>query len=205
MLNFLRGMQKKGKSTLTEEFRADIKWWNRYLPNFNGVSVISCERWSEPDEIIASDACLIGCGATCGTEYFHKEFPEQISSQHLHINALELLALIVAITVWAKQLQHKKVTVLCDNIATVWVINTGKTRDKVMQGLLRDLCYLTATHNFEVFAKHIPGVENRIPDMLSRWTVSNDLKRQFIINEARNFNKEVVLEDDLFKTDSLYW
>jgi len=205
MLNFLREMPKRGRSTLPQEFKADIQWWNRYLPNFNGVSVIAAEKWSKPDEVIASDACLIGCGATCGTEFFHKVFPIQVTSMDLHINALELMALVVAVTVWADQLRGKRVTVLCDNTATVWVINTGKTRDRAMQGLLRELCYITATYEFELFAQHIPGEENRIPDMLSRWTISEELKDQFKEREAQAFSKEVVITDNKFVFDSIHW
>jgi len=205
MLNFLREMPKKGKSNLPKEFRADIQWWNRYLPNFNGVSVISTEKWSRPDEVIASDACLKGCGATCGTEYFHEVFPEHVISKDLHINALELMALVVAVTVWSDQLRGKRVIVLCDNTATVWVINTGKTRDRAMQGLLRELCYVTATYGFELFAQHIPGDDNRIPDMLSRWTISDELREQFISSEAHKFTKEIHIQDSMFVFDSVHW
>ena len=175
------------------------------MPNFNGVSVISAEKWSQPDEVIASDACLIGCGATCGREYFHKEFPRHVRQKELHINALELMALVVAVSMWADQLRGKRVTVLCDNTATVWVINTGKTRDRVMQGLLRELCYITATYEFELFAQHIPGEVNRLPDMLSRWTISEDLKEQFISREAHKFSKEVMITDNMFVFDSVHW
>jgi len=129
MLNFLRSMNKKGKTSLTTDFKGDVEWWNKYLQHFNGIRLISAEKWTAPDEIVASDACLTGCGATCDTQYFHTEFPEFIQKEHHHINTLELLALIVALNTWAELLHGKKVTVLCDNIATVWVINTGKTRD----------------------------------------------------------------------------
>jgi hypothetical protein len=198
-------MPTKGRSRVTDDFKGDIKWWNEYLPTFNGIALISTVRWSQPDEVVASDACLSGCGATCGKEFFHKEFPELVLRKNWHINALELLSLIVALTVWAKKLSGTRATVLCDNMATVWVINTGKTRDKVMQLLLRELCYITATNKFEVFAQHIPGVENRLPDMLSRWSISSELKNKFLQDEASNFNLELEVCDDLFDTDKLRW
>ena len=40
----------------------DVKWWHRYRPTFNEISLISTETRSEPDKIIASDDCLVGCG-----------------------------------------------------------------------------------------------------------------------------------------------
>ena len=205
MLNFLREMPKKGKVRISIEFKDDIRWWLRFLPYFNGVSLISSEPWSKPDEVIASDSCLVGCGATCGDEFFHKCFPRVLLDRMLHINALELLALIVALSVWANRLKGKKVTVLCDNSATVWVINTGKTRDTVMQVLVRELCYICATNQFEVFARHIPGVENRIPDMLSRWDISENLKNDFVQNELHNFSKCVTVDDSLFELCVSHW
>jgi len=203
MLNFLREMNKKGQTRISVDFHNDILWWFRYLPKFNGISLISTETWSKPDEIIASDACLVGCGAICGKEYFHKEFPSRTLKKGLHINALELLALIVAISVWSAKLKGLKVTVLCDNSATVWVINTGKTRDKTMQALLRELCFVCATNNFEIFARHIPGVENRVPDMLSRWSISRELRNQFVLEELSNFTNSVTVCDALFDVDTL--
>jgi len=198
MLNFLRSMPKKGQTKVPIEFSDDIRWWLKFLPKFNGISIISLETWSKPDELIASDACLVGCGAVCGKEYFHKVFPETVSAQSLHINALELLSLVIAIKIWAVKLKGKKVTVLCDNEATVWVINTGKTRDIHMQCYLRELCYLSAINEFQLYAKHIPGVDNRIPDMLSRWSISEELKECFINNELENFDTRVTVRDELF-------
>ena len=205
MLNFLREMPKgKKKYRLTDEFKGDIKWWFEYLPSFNGIALIKTERWSEPDELLASDACLTGCGATCGREYFHKAFPVQVLVKRLHINALELLALVVAVSTWAFKLAGRKVTVLCDNSATVWVINTGKTRDKDMQRLLRELCFITATNDIEVFAQHIPGEQNRIPDILSRWS-NKLLRNKFLESECGNFDNDVHVDDDMFDTDLLRW
>jgi hypothetical protein len=203
MLNFLREMPKKGKSRISVEFLNDIAWWHRYLPQFNGISLISLDNWSSPDEIIASDACLVGCGATCGREFFHKVFPEAIVAEMLHINALELLALVVAISIWGSRLTGKKLTVLCDNSATVWVINTGKTRDRVMQVLLRELCFICATNGLEIFAKHIPGVQNRVPDLLSRWSLSGEFRTDFIEKELCNFNNSVRVDDSLFDVKNL--
>jgi hypothetical protein len=205
MLTFLRGMNKCGSTFLTEDFRGDVNWWHRYLPHFNGIALIDKGPWSVPDEVIASDACLNGCGATCGSQYFHKEFPEVILNGNYHINVLELLALVAAITVWSSNLTNKRVTVWCDNLATVWVINTGKTRDKIMQALLRELCFVTSVNHCEVFARHIPGVQNRVPDLLSRWGISASARREFMLNESQNYSNEVLVCDSVFVTDCLYW
>ncbi len=57
------------------------------------------EDWSQPDEVVASDDCLVCRGGWFKGKYFHFEFQEFIRSQSLHINALELLTVIVCIIV----------------------------------------------------------------------------------------------------------
>ena len=106
--------------------------------------------WSEPDAVFASDACLKGCGAWYDGQFFHKEFPEFIMSQNLHINALELLAIVVALNVWGDSLRGCRIKLLCDNQTSVTVMNTGRSRDNFLQSCLRELCYLAAKHECEL-------------------------------------------------------
>ena len=75
---------------LTAEFIKDIQWWCRFLPNYNGVSMMMLEEWSAPDEVVACDSCLIACGGVCQSEFFHVAFPQFILDFELHINVLEL-------------------------------------------------------------------------------------------------------------------
>jgi hypothetical protein len=42
------------------------------------------------------------------------------------------------------------------------VLNSGFTKDEFMQCCLREICFIAATHEFEIRAKHIAGKENRI-------------------------------------------
>ena len=60
-----------------------------------------------------------------GLEVFHEEFPPFIIEQQLHINALELLTIVVALKVWGKRLRGKKALILCDNMSSCNVINQG--------------------------------------------------------------------------------
>ena len=51
----------------------------------------------------------------------------------------------------------------------VQVLNSGKTRDALLGKLLRNIWLVSATNEFELRAVHLPGVENRVADLLSRW------------------------------------
>ncbi len=180
LLEVLRGSPRTGKSKLSAQSLKDIKWWRRFMGRFNGVSVIGTMLWSEPDEVFASDACLKGVGACTSTEFYHAPFPAFIQDQNLHINALELLGLLVAIRLWAKYWKGLRIRILCDNSTSVTVLNSGKCKDAFMLSTLREIEFCAARNGFEVKSVHIPGVDNRIPDMLSRWEIDRALRVKFL-------------------------
>ena len=65
------------------------------------------------------------------------------------------------------------------NLIFVPVLNRGATNDSFYQKCLREICYLAVTNEIEVRAKHLSGVENRFPDLLSRWSLGKQLREQF--------------------------
>jgi hypothetical protein len=141
---------------------------------------MSLEDWSASDEILSCDACFDGFGALFGKQYFHSNFPSFITDDHLHINCLQLWVVIVAVQIWGKKLKGKKLFIFCDNEDSVTVVNSGSTKDSFMQNCLRELCFVKATHEFEVRAKHIAGEENRLADYLSRWHIHSRFRDTFL-------------------------
>ncbi len=160
--------------------------------------MMAVEEWSQPDEQFATDACLVGAGGWCQGQYFHCVFPEKIAKQSLCINALELLTIIVGVKLWAHLWKGKRIIILCDNKVSVDVINMGRARDKFLLKCLRELVYLAAVYEFEIRAKHIAGVSNRLPDLLSRWSLSNVHEKQFHSLTAGIDTKEVIVNDSMF-------
>ncbi len=74
------------------------------------------------DEIFAKDACLKGCGGwNSNRQFFHTSFHVDILQKGLHINALELLTIIVACKIWGHQWAGKLLLVKCDKEASVTV------------------------------------------------------------------------------------
>ena len=63
LLEYLRGLPKAGKVKVPGSVRKDLLWWRIFLMHYNRVSMMPMERWSLPDEVAATDACLSGCGA----------------------------------------------------------------------------------------------------------------------------------------------
>ena len=71
----------------------------------------------------------VGFGAISRNQIFHAIFPESIIKLKLHINALELFRIVVAVHIWGGTFQGKKILIFCDNEASVKVINSGSSKD----------------------------------------------------------------------------
>jgi hypothetical protein len=160
--------QQSHRVRLSREFKRDIQWWCCFIGDFNGVSMMLEEEWSSPDSIISTDACLTGGGGWMQGRFFSSVFPQKVLDLDLHINALELLTLLISLRLWCPSLSRKRIQVFCDNEATVTVINSGRCKDKFMLSVLREIVFLCSKNNCWIRAVHIAGVENRLADRLSR-------------------------------------
>lgn len=179
MLNTLRSMNQSQRSyQLDSEFRRDLFWWETFLDTFNGVSIMQELHWSQPDDIFASDACLSGAGGFSDGRYFRVQFPTHL--QHLHINALEMLVIIICCKLWEATWGGKRIRCPCDNMSSVMIINTSRSRDPFLQTCIRELWFLASTFSVELRAVHISGLDNRIPDHLSRWCADPRHQTEFV-------------------------
>ena len=180
ILTFLSDFSCPGQVLpIPESVRLDLGWWSKFLREFNGVSIIPELEWSIPDVCFATDACLVGAGGVCGSAFFHCNFPEHILAHARHINNLEILAICVGLKLFGHLLQGKKCQIFCDNMSSVLAVNSGKCKDSFMQCCLRELVFLSSLNSIQLFAIHIPGVENRLPDYLSRWDAAPGFRHKF--------------------------
>ena len=92
----------------------------------------------------ASDSCLTGCGSFSENTFFHTVFPEFILKQNLHINYLELLAIMVTVKLWGKYWKGKKIVLYTDNQNSCRALNSGILRNSFMQSCLREICFHAA-------------------------------------------------------------
>ena len=158
LLNWLREIQNSEKAeVIPEEIRKDLKWWYIFLPRFNGVAMMDLEEWGEPDSLAESDSCLTGCGSFSEGKFFHTVFPEFISKQNLHINCLELLAILVTVELWGKYCRGKNIVLYKDNQNSCRALNSGISRNSFMKSCLREICFHTAIGEFQIRAKEISG------------------------------------------------
>ena len=161
--NLLRE-SREHNNMMTSEARKDVDWWRTFLRRYTNNSMMWMLNHPTADDVMASDACLQGMGATLDREFIVRTFQwPQTDQQTWKIVHLELLAIIVGLKTWSTKLRTKRFVVKCDNIAVVHIINKGSSHDPLLQKLLREFIYVCSMGEFEVIAEHIMGVSNRLP------------------------------------------
>ena len=167
--NLLRGRTKNHHLIrINKEARADLLVWSQFLKHFNGKSLFLPRTWLSSNSIkMSSDACAKGFAAVYGGRWLQGSFPSQWASVHITIK--ELLPIVIAMKLWGPGLANRRILFLTDNIAVVFIINNQSSKDSVIMTLVRSLVVTLLTHNIELRAKHIPGKENTLADLLSRF------------------------------------
>ena len=190
---FMKVLSDKEKSKLPSEVRKDFIWWRDFLKDYNGISMMLNSVVEDADSTFASDACLKGCGAFyhLKQEFFHLKFPENILKEDRPIHQLEMLAIVVSVKLWGDYFAGKRIRIYCDNESCVYVINKGKSKDLFLVSCLREILFYGAKNNFTINAEHIAGVENRIPDYLSRWDLDFKYKELFLKEVPNGVEREI--------------
>ena len=196
LIQWIQGMDRSSHYPIPLEAKKDIAWWGRCASEFNGVAMMWFLKDPEPNNIIITDACLVGYGGTMGNQYFRGRFPLDLKGQN--IATLEILAVMVALKVWGQLLRGKYFWIHVDNEAVASVLNTGSCRDPRLQDTLREIALITAQNQFVLKAKHISGISNRIPDWLSRWH-EQESRRQFRQHARDSSLKQVKITSSLLQ------
>jgi hypothetical protein len=81
---------------------------------------------------------------------------------------LELYPIVVAAVFWGHLWTSKRILVLCDNEATVYIVNKGRSKCLYIMRLMCILMWCACKNNCCFRSEHSPGVTNEISDSLSR-------------------------------------
>ncbi len=172
---------------LTDEAQDDLRWWQQYLAQWNGVSLLWEQQWLDHSSILQphTDACVEGFAAVCGTQWFHGRWsPEQelaardASMDRDSMPWKELFAIVAAAATWGLRWERRKVIFFTDCMPIVQALTKGSSRTRRIMQLIRALHYYAARHHFVYRAQHIAGVHNVIADELSRVHVVTQLSTE---------------------------
>ena len=153
-----------------------------FRSHFNGIRIIDKAGLPYQAEI-ELDACLTGCGATIGRQYYSEVFPQSVLDEQHMIAHLEMLNVVVALKVWCKQWRGCRVRFDCDNMVVCLALQSGRSRDTYLQHCVREVFLYTATNDIELVAVHRPGVSLIRADALSRQHMSAH-HRQIVIDDV---------------------
>ena len=155
--------------------RSDILWWDTFLELWNETSIIHPLSLEKTARHFWTDASgLIGCGALNLTtnRWIQLIWPEHNTADEIrlreeNITFKELLPIVLACAVWAEEFSGSWVIVHCDNIGAVELVNSGHSKVAQIMHLLRCLFFIRARFQVELWAVHVPGVENSLADAIS--------------------------------------
>ena len=162
---------------LSEMVCKELKMWKLFLSQWNGVAL-----FLENNVTLAHDMHLFtDASSTCGFggyfkgKWFMGEWPveiQQLNNKSVSMALLELYPIVIASLLWGASWSRKRICFHCDNLATVHILSKRRSKTPMIMKLMRRLTWLAAKHNFFIYSKHIPGVQNDISDALSRFQVN---------------------------------
>ena len=193
----LRNAPTTGYITLSQATLSDITFFLELFPLYNGVSLL-CHPPLASTKQVDCDSCLSGAGARFGELYYSEQFPTFITDLQLSITHLEMLNLLVATRLFAAQWTHHTVTLGCDNAASVAVLQTGKSRDRLLAACAKQMWILATAHDVTLNPIHRSGdiMQQLGVDALSRRHLSQ--RFQNIISQLLRDGTRVRVPPALF-------
>ena len=178
--------------SLSNEFKLDLQWWTDFAETFNGTACVIVDNYG-CGPTIYSDSSLTGYGYVMGAYwqagYFASNLiPNGLSGtnpSHNHwanfdcssdnINVLELVPILLACKKFGHSWRNQRVICYSDDTQVVSCLNRGTSINTLSMEMLRSIFWLSATFNFHITARHISGIYNYLPDLLSRLITHNDV------------------------------
>ena len=155
--------------TMSREAIADLAWWDACLESHNGIYAIP-RPWSvDNTHIVFSDASDIAAGIVCYSAWSIFTFDGQyLWMRKKSIAWRELFAVVLLMCTFGPRLQNSHVTMFIDNMSMVQCVNSGKSKEVAIMGLIRALYYYTSLYCINYKAIHLSSASNAIADSLSR-------------------------------------
>lgn len=157
------------KVKVTAEARSDLAWWEACMESHNGIYAIPKPWCIENTHIVFSDASDIAAGFVCYNSWSMFLFEgKYLWMRKKSIAWRELFAVVLLICTFGPRLQSSYVTMFVDNMSMVQCINSGKSKDPSIMGLIRALYYYTSLYHINYKAIHLFSADNAVADAISR-------------------------------------
>ncbi|XP_037627458.1 uncharacterized protein LOC119489294 [Sebastes umbrosus] len=154
--------------------RSELRFWSLLCKEWNGISFFYNEilETSLAIKLYTDAAPSVGFGVFFNNQWFADAWPKEMSSLPANVSStalMEMYPIVIACLLWGKNWSRKQIMFFCDNEATVNIINKGRSSVPFINRFVRRLTWSSVMGNFIIRAAHIPGLDNKIADSLSRF------------------------------------
>ena len=173
-LKFAKGNFDK-KMKVSQAGKMDILWWiNNTEDSFSPIQIPNCSF------LLKTDASKSGWGAIFDREATGGHFAQGESL--LHINVLELKAVLFGVKSLCSHLRQTHIKVLSDNTTAVCAVNNmGSCKSLLCDQELRRIWSWAIERDIFITAAHIPGIFNVEADQESR---KSELSTEWKLHES---------------------
>ena len=148
---------------VTGNFLNHLKWWENLQNLMAGAPI----HPNIHNTLVFTDASQKGWGAHLNEIVLSGLWSNK--EAQLHINVLELKAVLLALKGFQEHLQGQRVLICSDNSTVVSYLNKeGGTHSIEMCALIWRILAFTNSRRIQIRARHVPGSLNVIADSLSR-------------------------------------
>lgn len=150
--------------TIDAHVSADLRWFLKFLEQFNGKSLI---RTYHAANVIQADACGSGFGAYDLNHAYSTVISDKM--QQYTSTQLECINCLLALRSFISKRDHgTTVVVRCDNMPSIFAYAHGRAKDVVLAACARAAWYHAERCQVRIVYQHIPGVDMQLADALSR-------------------------------------
>ena len=165
---------KTGPVVLSDEAKADLHMWIRFLKTYNGITLFRALRLHDNRAInLQADASKKAFGATYRDKWVQGSFPPVW--QEFNIAVLEFFPIIVLLDMFGHEINDSVVIFNTDNEAVSYILQDLTSKHPIIVQMLRDLVFLLLKHNIDLRSVHVPGKNNILCDSISRLQVTVEL------------------------------
>jgi hypothetical protein len=170
---------------LSAALREDLGWWVYFLPQWNGILLLSWQPWVSHATIsLFTDASsTTGIGVYYDGQWFNARWSDLreelplLDQDHFDIQWGELYAVVMAAATFGHRWNNMRIRINIDNEAVSTWINGGTCRASASHlHLLRLLALLSAKHSFLLNGLWLSSSANAIADALSRFNMQDFFK-----------------------------
>ena len=144
---------------LNTDARADVAWWDQFLPSWNGIAMFIAPDWRDADYInLYTDASgSLGFGAYFNGAWIRGHWQPHQQPPACSIQWQELFAILAAALAWGQLLSEQRIRFHCDNLPIVLAWASQSSEHPGIMDLLRTLFLTAAQHSFTVSLAHLSG------------------------------------------------